>query len=115
MSLREQLACTKDFFAYVVTYIGGFPAEDQMTPERALNDLSRTIGDYVDRCRNKAMKQWLVLSLAEVEEARAELADIVKVEKHLEKARSYFENALAGKQVSIDFVISPDGNVTDKR
>lgn len=113
MSLSEHLRNTQDFFTYVVTYIGGFPEEDQITPQRALTDLATAVEVALARSRNSIAKHWLSLCLKKVSAAKAELetAHPFEMEKHLEAARSFFNNAVGQRKISPDFFIGPDGQV----
>jgi hypothetical protein len=109
MRLQEHLGITSDFFTYVITYLNGFPPEDQMSSEQAVSDLLRMIREAIDLCRSKETKHWLALSLEQMVAAQKGLVNEAGPEKHLKMAFEFFDTARKGKKSKTNFVVGSDG------
>lgn len=114
MGEQMDLNATQDFFAYVTAYIDGFPDEDQMTPERAIDELANSVESALLKCNNKNMHHWLILSQSELEQVRSCLkaGQSSGVEKHLQAAREYFDSAVKKRKMIANFTVNPDGQVS---
>lgn len=112
--LKKKLGKTRDLFDYVLTYVFGFPEEDQMTLSSAVKELMRGVRDGLDGCRSQTTIHWLNLALRELESAEINLVDSDILEKHLREARVFFDYAYIGKKLRADFVVGRDGQVREQ-
>jgi hypothetical protein len=107
------LTATQDLFAYVITYFGAFPDEDQMTLERAIKELVNGVEVAMRNCRNENSRHWLQLALREIDLARScmDSPHAPLIAKRLQAAREYFDLAVQGKKAVTNFIVGSDGRV----
>ena len=114
MGEQMNLNATQDFFAYVTAYIDGFPEEDRMTPERAIDELVNSVESALLKCNNKYMDHWLTLSQSELEQVRSCLraGQSSGIEKHLQAAREYFDSAVQERKMIANFTVNLNGQAS---
>ena len=111
MSFQEHVGRIQDFFEYAISYIEGFPEDDQMTAGRAVSVLARDVGSALNNQNDANIRHWLKLALDELNEAGASVDanKIVDAERHLKAGQTYFEDAVMNRKINVDFVIAPNG------
>ncbi len=115
MDLDEHLSSTRDYFTYVLHRVDGFPEEDGTTLQDALRRLADAVQLAQTESDDDLRKHWLGLSLQRLDKAESSLRDrdLLEVERHLDDAKDYFENAMQGREITDELISGFDDLFAD--
>ena len=102
-----------DQFAYVRAYVPRFPKEDRTNTETEMGRLLQMMRDYGNRDRSEETRQWLTISIQEVESALDAYGtgDEERGESLLSVAVEHFRAAVAQKPTRPSFAVASDGSI----
>lgn len=112
-SIRDLSTAASDQLSYLIVYAPEFPAEDQTTADRECERLLEVLREIAGRAASTPKRQWLVLAIAEVEQARGALraGEPSAANDLFHSAEEHFKAYLSGRRAAPSFVAGPDGGV----
>lgn len=115
MILDEQIGIISDSIGYNVIYAPDYPEEDATTLEREFSKISQMLQEIIPHTKSEPKAEWLRISLREVGAAfeSFKLGDGARGRRSLQSALDYLRNAVAGKSHAPDFIVGPDGKVSE--
>jgi hypothetical protein len=110
-SLKGLTAAAADHFSYLIVYAPDFPKEDETDAERECGRLLDMLREIGRRAADTPKKQWLLLSIKEMEEVRAKLGanDAAAANDLLHSAEEHFKAYLTGKRGTARFLAGLNG------
>jgi len=112
-SVRDISASAADRFSYIIVYAPDFPSEDQTNADQQCGRLLDDLRELESRAAETPKKQWLLLTLTEVEQARLAFreGDVSAASSLLQSAEGHFKAYLSGKRAKASFIAGPDGTI----
>lgn len=104
-----------DIFSFILLSCPDFPAETETTTAREFDELTELIHAVMEGTHSEDGKQWLRISLQEVQQSRKhyEKGDRKEGRYVIQRAEEHFKNAFAQEKTDPRFVAEESGAAQD--